>query len=353
LEELCFHPPCNHPPSEFAFARFGIAALVSLPLLYKQNKEVVLAGLECGLWIALGYVSQAIALETISAGACAFICSMTVVFVPVVSALVYGKSIRATDILAGVIALSGVAILEGVLDFNAILGIPVPPAMAADGVNGVASINNALASSSLVTASAAAASAGPIASVAASLGLQAGDLIALGQPIGFGFAFTRIEHHQSRLKHVPNRVLTIAAAQCVTVGLLSTLWVLYDYDFTFPNFGYLVEPHRIATLLWTGIVTTVFAIYLQGTALQKASATDASIAFSSEPVWASMFGYLLLGERLGMNAYVGGTIIMMACLLGALSDLGGEPEPSVSAAQDNDTTAAADDAIDVDFQSKR
>lgn len=350
MEELCFHPPCNHPPSEFAFARFGIAALVSLPILWKKQKDVILAGLECGLWVTLGYVSQAIALSTISAGQCAFICSMTVVFVPVVSAILYGKPIRPTDILAGAIALSGVAILEGMFDFNAILGIAPAVANADTSFNIVsgAVASNALASSSAATAAASAAAAGPIASLAASLGLRAGDLIALGQPVGFGFAFTRIEHHQSRLKHVPNRVLTIAAAQCVSVGLLSMLWVLYDYDFSFPNFGYLIEPHRIATLLWTGIVTTVFAIYLEGTALQKASATDASIAFSSEPVWASMFGYLLLGERLGTNAYVGGTIIMMACLLGALSDLG--------QSQDDDTTDNVvvddddDDAIDVDFQ---
>lgn len=63
------------------------------------------------------------------------------------------------------------------------------------------------------------------------------------------------------------------------------------------------------------------AIYLEGIALQKATATDASIAFSSEPVWASLFGYLLLGENLGLNAYVGGTVIMTACLIGALGDV--------------------------------
>lgn len=65
LETLCFHPPCNHPPSEAALARFGVAAAVSLPLLYKQNKDVIFAGLECGLWISMGYIAQAMA-ETLN-----------------------------------------------------------------------------------------------------------------------------------------------------------------------------------------------------------------------------------------------------------------------------------------------
>ena len=315
MNELCFHPPCNHPPSEFAFARFGIAALFSIPILLKQRRDVIFAGFECGLWIALGYVSQSMALATISAGECAFICSLTVVFVPLVATLLYGKPLKLKDLVAGAVAISGVAVLEGMLDLPALLGIA--PAVAATQESAITAGSASVASSSVDVAVA----AGPIAMAAESVGLKAGDLLALGQPVGFGFAFTRIEHYQEQFCEVPNRVLTIAAAQCVMVGLLSFFWVLYDYQGVIPNFGYMVEIHRIAALAWTGIVTTLFAIYMEGIALQKASATDASIAFASEPVWASLFGFLLLGETLGFNAYVGGSIIMTACLVGALSDL--------------------------------
>ena len=77
----------------------------------------------------------------------------------------------------------------------------------------------------------------------------------------------------------------------------------------------------MAAIAWTGIVTTVVAIYLEGVALQKATATDAALTFSSEPVWASLFGLWLLNERLGMNSYVGGAVILIACVLGGMSDL--------------------------------
>ena len=293
-----------------------MAGLVSIPLLLGKRSDVILGGFECGLWITLGYVSQAMALATISSGKCAFICSLTVVFVPVVSALLYGKPIKQSDILAGIVAISGVAILEGMIDVNNLLGIA--PAVADVGTSEIVTAATNTASSSM--SSSLNVAAGPIAALAANLGIDKGSLLALGQPIGFGFAFTRIEATQEKFKDVPDRVLTIAAAQCVSVGILSLLWVLYDYDGVLPNFGYMIEWHRIATILWTGIITTVFAIYLEGIALQKATATDASIAFSSEPVWASMFGYLLLHENLGLNAYIGGTVIMTACLIGALSD---------------------------------
>jgi drug/metabolite transporter (DMT)-like permease len=153
------------------------------------------------------------------------------------------------------------------------------------------------------------------------LGVSKGDILALGQPIGFGTAFTRIERYQEELKDVPNRILTIAAAQCVAVGIMSFFWVLYDFHGVIPNMAYMIEPHRIATIVWTGIVTTVVAIYIEGLALQKATATDASLAFSTEPVWASLFGFLLLHETIGSESYIGGSIILMACVIGAVSDL--------------------------------
>ena len=51
-----------------------------------------------------------------------------------------------------------------------------------------------------------------------------------------------------------------------------------------------LEPHRLVAVGWTGIMTTVVAIYLEGVALQTASATEAALTLASEPVWASMFG---------------------------------------------------------------
>lgn len=327
LETLCFHPPCVHPPSEAAFARFGLAGLVSIPFLINQRKDVILAGLECGLWITIGYIAQAFALETMPSGKVAFICSLTVVVVPLVNAIFFGKPIKKTNLISAAIALTGVGVLEGLLDVHSLLG--VQPALAE--------------SSEIVASSASTAAATGILGFTQSLGLGKGDLLAALQPIGFGVSFMRIEHYVEKFENVKNRVLTITAAECVTVGLMSLAWMLYDYNGIFPNMGYMVsqgigrvvvqlrtylyavllqmDPHRLAAICWTGIVTTVVAIYLEGIALETASATEAALLFASEPVWASLFGAWLLREKLNLNAYVGGAIILAACILSAVSDL--------------------------------
>eukprot|EP00542_Grammatophora_oceanica_P013912 CAMPEP_0194030630 /NCGR_PEP_ID=MMETSP0009_2-20130614/4038_1 /TAXON_ID=210454 /ORGANISM="Grammatophora oceanica, Strain CCMP 410" /LENGTH=477 /DNA_ID=CAMNT_0038670605 /DNA_START=168 /DNA_END=1601 /DNA_ORIENTATION=- len=314
LENLCFHPPCNHPPSEAAFARFGVAGLVSIPLVIGQKWEVILAGIECGLWITIGYISQAMALQSIPSGKCAFICSLTVVVVPLMGKFFFGKELKPINLVSAVIALAGVGVLEGMISWQEIMGIH--PAMAEPTT--AATAVTALASSTLTEAN-----AGPVGALAKTLGVGKGDLLALGQPIGFGLSFMRIEHYVEKFKDVKNRVLTISASECIAVGLCSLAWVLYDYHGTLPDFGYMVEYHRLIAIAWTGIMTTVVAIYFEGLALQTASATDAAITFASEPVWASLFGAWLLREKLNVNTYVGGSIILVACLLGAIADLPG------------------------------
>jgi len=338
LETLCFHPPCHHPPSEAALARFGVAALISLPLLINQRKDVILAGIECGIWITLGYFTQALALSTVPSGKCAFICSLTVVVVPLLSAALFGKEIKSTHFYSAALALGGVGILEGLVDFKELLGIT--PVLADADVSAITSAvsdtSNHLLSSSMTTASSvttAVSSMGTsslesggewLSSIMTSAKSIKGDLLALGQPLGFGFAFMRIEHYVEKFKDVENRILTISAAQCVSVGFLSLLWVLYDFHGVIPNMQYMIEPHRIGAIAWTGIMTTVVAIYFEGIALQKASATEAALIFASEPVWASLFGAWLLHEKLGLNSYIGGFAILSACILGAVADLNGD-----------------------------
>jgi drug/metabolite transporter (DMT)-like permease len=82
-----------------------------------------------------------------------------------------------------------------------------------------------------------------------------------------------------------------------------------------------LDYHRLIAVGWTGIVTTVVAIYLQGVALGVATATEAALTFASEPVWASLFGAWLLKEQLNATTYVGGSIILLGCLLGSLGSL--------------------------------
>ena len=94
-------------------------------------------------------------------------------------------------------------------------------------------------------------------------------------------------------------------------------------------------------------MTTVVAIYLEGVALQVASATEAALVFASEPVWATLFGSWLLHENVNMNSYVGGAIILTACITSAVADL-----PSSDNDDDEGVSMSEAEAIDLPIDQK-
>jgi drug/metabolite transporter (DMT)-like permease len=49
-------------------------------------------------------------------------------------------------------------------------------------------------------------------------------------------------------------------------------------------------------------------------ALESLSAAETTLIFSTEPLWGTAFAVALMGEQIGMNAAVGGSLILAACL---------------------------------------
>lgn len=271
LETICFHPPCEHHPSEIAFSRFFLASIVSLPFIWGKPIDVIWGGIECGLLVSGNYITQAEALESISAGKCSFISSLSVVSVPILSYFMIGKPVKPLQLFCAFLAICGVAILEDLYSV-----------------------------------------------IQEHKGLTQGDILALGQPIFFGLSLMRVEFYVEKYKDVPNRVLTISCAMCVSVCFMSFLWVLFEHQ-GFPDLTYMLEPHRLVALAWTGTVTSVGCMILQGIALQRATATDAALIFATDPVWGSLFAGWLLGESLTFSSYVGGGIILVASMTGAIA----------------------------------
>ena len=71
-------------PSLAAFLRFTLAGLVFAPYVLQHlgNMSLLLGGVEVGLYSTLGYYAQAESLRTSSASVTAFICSLSVIVVP-------------------------------------------------------------------------------------------------------------------------------------------------------------------------------------------------------------------------------------------------------------------------------
>lgn len=101
---------CGVDVSVITAFRFALATLSLLPFLLKASKEVLFAGLEVGLWVSLGYITQAVGLETTEASKSAFICSLTVVLVPLIQGFM-GRKISPQTWVSCALAVAGVGLL--------------------------------------------------------------------------------------------------------------------------------------------------------------------------------------------------------------------------------------------------
>lgn len=241
--------------------RFALATLSLCPFLYKAPMPVVVRGLEVGIWVAAGYIAQAIGLQTTQSSKSAFICSLAVVVVPIVNAIVYKRKAPPTAWLAAVLAVLGVGLMT-------LEGKGTPPSI--------------------------------------------GDLWSMGQPLGFGIAFVRSEQCMQENK---SQALAMTAAQMVAVMAVSMLWVSFTLTANTPSISALYEPVNMAALFYTGVVTSALAVVGESIALAHISAEETTVILSTEPLWAALFGAMLLGEKMNGFGYLGGATILLGCLL--------------------------------------
>ena len=274
--------------------RFGMAAIATLPWLLppkedwdkvlnssKQNIQTLYktvsttpsfaaaaAGLEVGLWNSIGYVAQAVGLETTAASKSAFLCSLAVVVVPLLD-FVSGKLLLPRQLVGTLLALGGVGILE--------LGGQVHD-----------------------------------------LTLSSGDIASLIQPLAFGMGFWRME--QAMHKY-PCQAMRSTAGQLMAVFMASALFA----TITEPGslgwehvHSWITDPMILAGLFWTGVVTTALTVYMETVALETLSAAETTLIFSTEPLWGTLTAATVMGEQLGMDSAIGALLIVTGCVFSNL-----------------------------------
>lgn len=158
-----------------------------------------------------------------------------------------------------------------------------------------------------------------------------GDALSFAQPIGFGMGYLQLEE---LMRKRPETALPVSAIKLVVVALASLgmfeLTPLFADNVgtvlpSLPDFGAILSsPVAMGGILYTGIVTTALALWVESIAFAKVPATDASIILTTEPLFAALFGAVSLGETFGMSDYAGASLIVGACVLAALLDVPGD-----------------------------
>ena len=242
-------------PEPFIFFRFTLAGLILLVAARRRlSRALLVPGLVLGTFVFVGYLAQTHGLRFISAPRSAFLTGLYVIIVPFFQWRTAGRP-RANVWIASVLAVAGTTILVG------------------DGFT-----------------------AGSI----------VGHLLTLACAVIFALHVVYTARWSTS-----EGSAALAGIQVLIVGLAAAPLTLFAKPTPW-------DPHLIAVILITAIVTTAIAFAALMWAQAQVSATEAAVILSFEPVAAAITSIAFEGEPLTASFIAGGLMILAAMLLSQL-----------------------------------
>jgi len=254
-------------PLAFNFVRMTLAAFALGIFFHRElstfSRSALIAGIVPGIFLWLGYEFQTTGLRLTTASKSAFITGISVILVPLLLVLFWGRKTSRWTVIGVLAAFAGLFLLS------------VPASENTFG--NWASVNR-------------------------------GDLLTLG--CAFSFAFHIIFLGRASERHPLAQIgfLQIATA-AVLMGITAPL--LENPHMTW-------SPRVVWAIVLTSLLATAAAFTIQAWAQQLVSPTQTALILSLEPVFAWMTSYLVLGERLGLRAGVGAALILAGVLISEL-----------------------------------
>jgi drug/metabolite transporter (DMT)-like permease len=250
------------PVYAFLFFRFAIASVLMFFIAYKFlneiNKKTIAYGVILGLFLFSAFATQTFGLAYTKSSIVAFITGLNVIVVPFLAYFIYKDFISKNVLIATVIAVIGLYLLT---------------------MSGVLTIGK-------------------------------GELLTL--ICAFLFALQII--FTGKFSKEVN-VFLLVLFQLITVAVLSLIFSLSLDDVTF-NLSY--DYAFFKAVLITAVFATVYAFLIQTYMQQFTTATKTAIIFAMEPVSASIFAYLSVGEVLTSIQLTGAILIVFATVIAEL-----------------------------------
>ena len=234
-------------PFNFIFVRFTISFLLISLIFYGKFKSLkwrtVKSGTVVGVFLFLAYAFQTAGLKYTTASNAGFITGFSVVLVPVFSSLLLKKKPSPESTIGVVMAASGLFLLS---------------------YGGVSSVNR-------------------------------GDILVFFCALSVAFHILSVGYYVKKHDSVQLTIVQIG-----TVAFLAFLSDLFAGEISMPA-GEVVW----SAILICAVFATVGAYLVQNIMQRFTSPTHTALIFSGEPVFAGIFGYFLLGEKLGVMALAG------------------------------------------------
>lgn len=242
---------------EVMAGRFLLGTLIITVLFYKKlrliSKSVLWKGAVLGTILFVAFALQTVGLEYTTPSKNAFLTAVNVVIVPVIAYLVYRRRIDRHELMASVIALTGIAFL----------------------------------------------------SLQGSFTINIGDLLTLLCAVGFAFD---IFYTNMFVKKEDALALTIV--QFATAALLSTVAVLLQGGFPAS-----LSNEAIWSVVYLAVFSTTIAYVCQNLAFRYTTPTKAAVILSLESFFGSVLAVLFINDVMTGRMVFGAALILVAVLV--------------------------------------
>ncbi|MCS7081394.1 MAG: DMT family transporter [Bacteroidota bacterium] len=296
---LAYASPLVFLAFRFLFA-LGFLSLWVRPWRMRLDRSAWGAGLRLGFWLGLGFVLQTAGLLWTTASMSAFITGTSTAFTPLLEHLL-GRGLPGPRAFLGVgMALAGLYCLslstwhmsEQALGGFVLIGL---------GLLWLARVHKLPMLGALLVGLGLWA---VLRAEAVSFGI--GEGLTLAAAFVWAVYIVELDHYSAR---APAGALTWM--QLAVVGAMALLLL--------PWFPIRLYPHPAlwGGLLYLALVATVLTTWLQTRFQRQTSPTRAALIFATEPLFAALVAFLLLGERLGLHAWFGGVLIVGALMVSA------------------------------------
>ena len=262
-------------PLLFLGLRFSIAALIFLPFVYaslkKTNKQTLIAGSVLGLFYFAGFTAQSLGLNLTTATKSGFITGTFVVFIPILQLIIEKRKPKWFNLFSVFLVLIGLIMLsskgENVLDFINQLGSD----------------------------------------------FNLGDLLTLFCALLFAFQVVYVDVFTKKYDYLP---MVFVQLLITGVGgfILSFIFSITSLEIV----RFTINVTVVTAILYSAIFASTIATVIQLKFQKSVSPTKAGIIFSIEPIFAAVFAYFLLNEKISNFGLIGCVIIFIGLIVSEL-----------------------------------
>jgi len=275
------------PVNTFNAFRFGVATLALLPLLFFMkkpdenehnytNKQLFKTGFGLGLLLFLGFSLQTQGLLYTSVSNTGFITGMCVPLVPIIGFLLFKIKVGKEVWLSVLTASVGLYFLTmgDKLEFNK------------------------------------------------------GDVLVAISAVCYASHISMMAKYGGRFAIIPLSILQLAAVTCYSIiaALFEMNTVVSDTYMSLID--QLNNKNVIAAILYSALLASAFAYWAQTSSQRLIEPHKVALIFALEPIFAHIAAYLILDEHLGLQGWIGASLIIAGMLY---SELGGRRKAKIQA----------------------